>query len=468
MATAAENILDGVSFGSANRALSEAAGNTSFGSPPVVSNDNKIGAISTPHDAIQPQSSITTDTGTKLLTSIANILRRIDSTLEQQLEYSERDAIERREEELERPHAFALATKKEDKDKDDKKESNGISGLITAALAGVGAEVAAVVAPVVGTVAALAGAVAATKGIYDHRKEIGKFASNTITAIGKSMGFVSEKYESGGRGVGTISSGAGDPGGVSYGKYQLASKTGTLQAFLRSSGYDKQFAGLTPGSKGFNDKWRSLSKTDSKFGDAQQQFIGRTHYKPAIDYAASLGFHTEDRRIQEMIWSGSVQHGKIKKILKMVADKIDVRNAKPEDVIRTYYQVRRDYAVKYAPKLAAGLTKRYANEQKDILSIAATNTDAPQPTKAPPASGKKPPQLAANVRPPAKPPRATTLAATTAAPKPTGGGGSTTINNNTTNVVSKPSTQTASLTVPNPGYGPTSMSYGMYMKPPNA
>jgi hypothetical protein len=42
------------------------------------------------------------------------------------------------------------------------------------------------------------------------------------------IGAIAERFESGGRGPGTVSSGAGDPGGISYGTYQLASRTGTL------------------------------------------------------------------------------------------------------------------------------------------------------------------------------------------------------------------------------------------------
>jgi hypothetical protein len=37
------------------------------------------------------------------------------------------------------------------------------------------------------------------------------------------LGSVSERYESSGRGPGTVSSGAGDPGGVSNGVYLLSS-----------------------------------------------------------------------------------------------------------------------------------------------------------------------------------------------------------------------------------------------------
>lgn len=44
---------------------------------------------------------------------------------------------------------------------------------------------------------------------------------------------LAEKYESGGRGVGFISSGKGDPGGQSYGKLQLSSAY-SMGAFLKS------------------------------------------------------------------------------------------------------------------------------------------------------------------------------------------------------------------------------------------
>ena len=38
------------------------------------------------------------------------------------------------------------------------------------------------------------------------------------------LGSLSSKYETGGRGPGTVSSGVGDAGGVSYGSYQMTSK----------------------------------------------------------------------------------------------------------------------------------------------------------------------------------------------------------------------------------------------------
>ena len=69
------------------------------------------------------------------------------------------------------------------------------------------------------------------------------------------LGSVSRPYESGGRGVHTISTGKGDKGGVSYGEHQLASKTGTMSAFLKSEEgkpFAHHFQGMRPGSKPFN------------------------------------------------------------------------------------------------------------------------------------------------------------------------------------------------------------------------
>lgn len=51
------------------------------------------------------------------------------------------------------------------------------------------------------------------------------------------MGQTSARYESSGIGPGTISSGKGDAGGVSYGSYQLSSKKGTLKEYLDQSAY---------------------------------------------------------------------------------------------------------------------------------------------------------------------------------------------------------------------------------------
>ncbi|MFN9550895.1 MAG: hypothetical protein ACK56Q_11515, partial [Pirellulaceae bacterium] len=78
-------------------------------------------------------------------------------------------------------------------------------------------------------------------------------------APAESLGKLSEKYESGGRGPATVSSGVGDPGGVSYGTYQLASKIGRADEFVREF-YPKEFDGLKGGTPEFTARWKRLAE----------------------------------------------------------------------------------------------------------------------------------------------------------------------------------------------------------------
>jgi hypothetical protein len=209
-------------------------------------------------------------------------------------------------------------------------------------------------------------------------------ATNVATAAGNAasnvagwfgLGSTSRKYESGRGGAGTVSSGRGDPGGASYGTYQLASKTGTLASFLKSSGYDKQFMGLKAGTKEFNDKWKEIARTDPKFGEAQHDFIKRTHYDPAARYAQSLGFDINDKGIADAIWSASVQHGGVKTILRKAAASPGWNSLDNKGKIKRLYEVRTEYARNILVKNGASseqissVQKRYTREVNDALAL---------------------------------------------------------------------------------------------------
>src|SRR6516165_2314194 len=87
------------------------------------------------------------------------------------------------------------------------------------------------------------------------------FAVAAARADEPPLGKLSEKYESGGRGPATVSTGVGDPGGVSYGTYQLASKIGRADEFVRQY-YPEEFKGLKGGSPEFTKKWKELADKD--------------------------------------------------------------------------------------------------------------------------------------------------------------------------------------------------------------
>src|SRR5881409_1347404 len=96
------------------------------------------------------------------------------------------------------------------------------------------------------------------------------------------LGKLSEKYESGNRGPGTVSTGRGDPGGVSYGTYQLASKIGRADAFVKRY-YPDEFKGLKGGTEEFTKKWKELAASDADgLRKNEHEYIKETHYDPQV------------------------------------------------------------------------------------------------------------------------------------------------------------------------------------------
>ncbi|SEJ92973.1 VgrG-related protein [Paraburkholderia diazotrophica] len=139
------------------------------------------------------------------------------------------------------------------------------------------------------------------------------------------LGKLSSQYETGGRGPITISGGQGDPGGVSYGSYQMTSKTrqrdgsfiigGTVQKFANSPDFPwaSEFVGLTPGTPGFSQKWRAIvSENTAEFTRIEHEFIKKTHFDVQIAYVKAqtgvdLRYHSH--AINDVVWSISVQNG---------------------------------------------------------------------------------------------------------------------------------------------------------------
>ncbi|WP_051954141.1 hypothetical protein [Xenophilus azovorans] len=227
------------------------------------------------------------------------------------------------------------------------------------------------------------------------------------TAAGWVLGKTSERFESGGRGVGTVSNGKGDRGGASYGTYQLASKTGTLDKFLQASSYGKQFAGLTPGTAEFNAKWKEIAKDDPAFGDAQHDFIKGTHYDPALAglKAAGIDLSGHGAAVQDALWSTSVQFGagSVKRndgaiglFRKALAGK-DANKMTGAEIVAAVqdYKARNNETLfaRSSAEVRAGTLRRATAEKAALLKLDGTQTAASTVPRVP----------AANV-PPATPP----------------------------------------------------------------
>ena len=138
------------------------------------------------------------------------------------------------------------------------------------------------------------------------------------------LGRLSAKYETGNRGPGTVSSGKGDHGGVSYGSYQMTSKPngGTVKQFTGREDFKwkDKFEGLTPGEQAFTKVWQAIASGEKdSFQAAQHQFIKLTHFDPLINNIKrennGLYLTTHTHALQNVVWSTAVQHGPNNKVI---------------------------------------------------------------------------------------------------------------------------------------------------------
>lgn len=214
-------------------------------------------------------------------------------------------------------------------------------------------------------------------------RNVGSAAVSALPAgLAGSLGFVSAKYESGGRGVNTISTGKGDHGGVSYGKHQLATNNGSMAKFLASaqgSAYASQFAGLKPGTKEFNDRYKQVVGADAAgMEKAQQDYIVATHYNPLaskVGKETGLDVNKRGRAVQEAIMSTSVQYGGGTSVITQALKGKDPNTMTDAEIVNAVQDYK---AATVGTKFKSSsqstrdsIARRIENERRDLLGVAA-------------------------------------------------------------------------------------------------
>jgi Type VI secretion system spike protein VgrG3-like, C-terminal len=201
------------------------------------------------------------------------------------------------------------------------------------------------------------------------------------------LGKLSEKYESGSRGPATVSTGVGDPGGVSYGTYQLASKIGRADEFVRKY-YPEEFKGLKGGTPEFTKKWKELAASDpGGLHKKEHEFIRDTHYDPQVrKLKKDLNLDVDKRSaaLRDVLWSTAVQHGPNSNVIVQAAKPLldcgkSWSDISDEALIRAVYAERgrktADGKLVHFPGVSAewipALSKRFENELKDALKMLA-------------------------------------------------------------------------------------------------
>lgn len=182
------------------------------------------------------------------------------------------------------------------------------------------------------------------------------------------LGKTSKRYESGSGGPATISSGVGDPGGISYGSYQLSTTKGTLAEYLKySDNYNHAFDGLKPKTKEFDQKWKELANNDPQFHQSQHEFIASKHHQPQLQALKQAGFDFFERgkAVQDMVWSLAVQHRDytVDKIKRAQDESgLNFKTATDAEIIEAVYDSKlRHYKQDFrssSPKVQEGVRKR--------------------------------------------------------------------------------------------------------------
>lgn len=200
-------------------------------------------------------------------------------------------------------------------------------------------------------------------------------APKTVPPANAKLGYISEKYESGGRGPGVISGGKGDFGGKSYGTYQLSLNAGTLNNFVKQSSFRGDLNTVDIAGTEFDVIWKRLATDQTEaFKQDQHDFIEKTHFVPCLNKLSFLDVQNRSDAINEMIWSYSVQYGAgggANKIIRALNGK-NVQELSDADIVELCYNDRRNMVssdFKKSPSLHGALKTRFENEKKDILAI---------------------------------------------------------------------------------------------------
>ena len=197
--------------------------------------------------------------------------------------------------------------------------------------------------------------------------------------MGDGLGKMSEKYETGGRGSGTV--GWDKVGGTSYGKYQIASKVGAMKDFLkfaeqsgrgdvakklRDAGAESDTGGTSGKSV---DVWKQMA-AGGELGDLEHQFIKKRSFDPAM-----AGLKDEklkkmiegNKGLKEMMWSTAVQHGGGG--ASGIMNKVYKEGMSQEDLVKAVYAERGTRFGGSTEEVQKSVKNRFKSEQGDVMAM---------------------------------------------------------------------------------------------------
>lgn len=207
---------------------------------------------------------------------------------------------------------------------------------------------------------------------------------------GRLLGKLSERFEVGTRGPGTVSTGRGDAGGVSYGSYQMTSKPngGTVKRYVSQPAFTfrDRFNGLIPGTDEFSAVWREIANNRrDEFQNSQHDFIKKTHFDPLTQKIISedqLNVLTRSHTLQDVIWSTAVQHGPGSDVVHRALSTLSISHEDPDFdrslIVAIYAERGRKTPAgnlarfaRNSAEVQRGVARRFRDEQRDALAMLA-------------------------------------------------------------------------------------------------
>lgn len=199
------------------------------------------------------------------------------------------------------------------------------------------------------------------------------------------LGKLSARFESGGDGISAI--GYDRTGGTSYGKYQIASRVGSMSSFLsfldkEAPDLSRRLRGAGPANTGSRrgampDEWKAIAREQPKrFEQLQESFIRESHYEPAVAAITRCTGLDESRlspAMREVIWSTAVQHGPAGAA--RIFDRADEMSGRRTDagyerkLISNVYSVRSGQFGSSSSDVQAAVRNRFKQEKALALNM---------------------------------------------------------------------------------------------------
>lgn len=199
------------------------------------------------------------------------------------------------------------------------------------------------------------------------------------------IGKLSAQFESGGEGIAAI--GYDSTGGTSYGKYQIASRVGSMKNFLEfldseAPDLSRRLRKAGPANTGSRkgampNEWRAIAaEQPERFEKLQESFIHQSHYKPALEaIERSTGIDSShlSAAMREVIWSTAVQHGPAGAA--RIFARADDMSGKATDaayerkLIDNVYSVRAGQFGSSSRKVRAAVQSRFRQEKQLALNM---------------------------------------------------------------------------------------------------